>query len=523
MVQVVILAQPIEIVPFDWGGQFGYVSRSGAIMWNQDWRSNRLLFDGTWAIYPRMYGHEIEAGFLDGIIDAAGLDDSTLVTSYFKYDQGDYLLDRFSFGAGYIGQGRQVHLHGFKRTYAGTFNQYSNETFQPIQQTYTLSYESHKGKNHGGISLGHFNTLSGLADSTSRGLIDSRITTSNTFWNHDFGNFHSKISIDQFLQRYRADHSISAFTGVRYSTRSILVVELNWKDLVTAGTELNKRSVRQDSLITTLWNLVYLKGNISIIDLKIGITQVDDKSNINYQFGLKYPFKSFLLSAGITQVVKPVHPYYLFNYEINPLSVTSRNFAGIDWKGDHSNASIIFSILNDNNDYWDVTIPDTGTIFNERGAHGQLNINYETSWIPFVDLEMQYASRSVGNLYGGGIGYRLGYNAKSQLSLFDGFMLVDLRLGVDQFIQRRRNAHIHPIEMVPMTIYTEGKMDDIVLLNGSITAHVSTFTVQYEWFNITEMILASIGSEENNYFMIHPEMSDLGRQVNLTVEWHFQD
>ena len=47
MVQVIILAQPIEIVPFDWGGQFGYVSRSGAIMWNQDWRSNRLLFDGT--------------------------------------------------------------------------------------------------------------------------------------------------------------------------------------------------------------------------------------------------------------------------------------------------------------------------------------------------------------------------------------------------------------------------------------------------------------------------------------------
>jgi hypothetical protein len=77
--------------------------------------------------------------------------------------------------------------------------------------------------------------------------------------------------------------------------------------------------------------------------------------------------------------------------------------------------------------------------------------------------------------------------------------------------------------MVPMTIYTEGKMDDIVLLNGSITAHVSTFTIRYEWFNITEMILASMGSDENNYFTIHPEMSDLGRQVNLTVEWHFQD
>ena len=522
MVQVVILAQPIEIVPFDWGGQFGYVNQGGAIMWNQDWQSNRLLFDGTWAIYPRMYGHEIEAGFVGGMIDSSGLDDSTLVMSYFKYDQGDYLLDRFSFGAGYLGQGRQIHLHGFKRTYAGTFNQYSNETFQPIQQTYIISYESHKRKDNGGISLGHFNTLSGLADSTSRGLIDSRITTSNTFWNHDFGNFHSKISIDQFLQRYRADHSISSFMGVRYSTRSRLVGELKWKDIVTVGTELNKRSVRQDSLITTQWNLFYLKGNISLIDLMIGTAQVDDKSNINYQFGLKYPFKSFLLSAGITQVVKPVHPYYLFHYEINSLSVISRNFAGIGWKGDQSNASIIYSILNDNNDYWDVTIPDTGAIFNERGTHGELNINYETSWIPFIDLAMQYVARSIGNLYGGGIGSRLGYHAKSQLSLFDGILLVDLRLGLDQFIQRRRNAHIHPIEMVPITINTEGKMDDIVHLNGSITAHVSTFTIRYELFNITEMILASIGSDANNYFRIHPVMSDLGRQVNLTVEWHFQ-
>jgi hypothetical protein len=230
-----------------------------------------------------------------------------------------------------------------------------------------------------------------------------------------------------------------------------------------------------------------------------------------------------LFSAGFTQVVKPVHPYYLFLYEINPLSVISRNFAGIDWKGDHSNASIIYSILNDNNDYWDVTIPGTGAIFNERGTHGELNINYETSWIPFIDLSVQYAARSIGNLYGGGIGCRLGYNAKSHLSLFDGFMLVDLRLGVDQFNQRKRNEHIHPIEMVPMTIYKEGKMDDIVLLNGSITAHVSTFTIRYELLNITEMILASIGSDENNYFTIHPEMSDLGRQVNLTVEWHFQD
>ena len=56
-------ANNIEVVPFDWGGQFGYLNQGGAIFWNSDWRSNNLLFDGTWTVYPRMFGPEIENGF----------------------------------------------------------------------------------------------------------------------------------------------------------------------------------------------------------------------------------------------------------------------------------------------------------------------------------------------------------------------------------------------------------------------------------------------------------------------------
>ena len=57
------LSQQIQFIPFDWGGQFGYVNKDGLIMWNQDWQSCRLLFDGTWSVYPKMYGDEIEEGF----------------------------------------------------------------------------------------------------------------------------------------------------------------------------------------------------------------------------------------------------------------------------------------------------------------------------------------------------------------------------------------------------------------------------------------------------------------------------
>ena len=127
----VALAESFRVIPFDWSGQFGYINDGGAIFWNSDWRSNRLLFDGTWAIYPRMYGSEIEDGFKFDNSNTFNGKDSVSIDSYFKYDQGDYLLDRFSFTVNYGMQERRAKLHAFKRTYAGSFNQYSNASFQP--------------------------------------------------------------------------------------------------------------------------------------------------------------------------------------------------------------------------------------------------------------------------------------------------------------------------------------------------------------------------------------------------------
>jgi hypothetical protein len=102
-------------------------------------------------------------------------------------------------------------------------------------------------------------------------------------------------------------------------------------------------------------------------------------------------------------------------------------------------------------------------------------------------------------------------------------MLVDLKLGVDSYFNRLNNSIIHPIEVVPMTVYTEDELNDISLINGTIIVYVSTFTIKYEWLNIREMILASIGSDRDNYFEIHPEMPLLGRQTSLSVEWDFLD
>ena len=274
------LSQQIQFIPFDWSGQFGYVNKNGAIMWNQDWQSDRLLFDGTWSVYPKMYGNEIEEGFVSQSADTSTFD-SLLVKSYFKYDQGDYLLDRFSLGTNYTGNGRKVHFHAFKRSFYGAYGQYNNQSNQPIQQSYLASYESLNRKEHAGISVGHFNTYSGFADSTARGLIDNRITTINTFWNQSFGHFNSTIHFDQFLQRYVSNHTLSSFMGVRYLTRSKVFGAFSWKDNITIGSEKNMRSTRMDTLRIAHWNRLYIKGQLSLFDIDLGVTSINDIRNID--------------------------------------------------------------------------------------------------------------------------------------------------------------------------------------------------------------------------------------------------
>jgi len=201
-----IFADSIENIPFDWSGQFGYVSHNGTILWNKDWSSNQLFFDGTWAIFPRMYGPVVDKGFNQPMDDLHHKKDSSNVKSNFKYDQGDYLLDRFSFGLDYKTNSRNASLHGFKRSYVGNFNQYNNYSFQPQQQTYLISYRSSNDKDTGGFSLGHFNTYSGLPDSTDNGIFDNRITSKNIFWNRSYDKLDTRITMDHFLQRYSRAH-----------------------------------------------------------------------------------------------------------------------------------------------------------------------------------------------------------------------------------------------------------------------------------------------------------------------------
>ena len=74
-----------------------------------------------------------------------------------------------------------------------------------------------------------------------------------------------------------------------------------------------------------------------------------------------------------------------------------------------------------------------------------------------------------------------------------------------------------------MVNYEKNNLTPVDVINAKISAHVSTFTISYEWFNLNEIVLASMSSDKNNFFKIHPFLPSLGRQVNLSIDWRFQD
>ena len=58
-----LFSENIKNIPYDWVGQFGLFKQNGKVLFNTDWKSNRLLFDGALSNFPIMYGENVENNF----------------------------------------------------------------------------------------------------------------------------------------------------------------------------------------------------------------------------------------------------------------------------------------------------------------------------------------------------------------------------------------------------------------------------------------------------------------------------
>ena len=120
----IVMAQDKLNMPYDYSRHQGYVINNGSMMWNEDWRSGLFFIDGTFANYPSTFGPQIESNYFFPDIDST-LSDSNYTSSYFDWVQGDYYLDNLDIGLEYSTDHRITRLNGFKKRYAGAYNQYT--------------------------------------------------------------------------------------------------------------------------------------------------------------------------------------------------------------------------------------------------------------------------------------------------------------------------------------------------------------------------------------------------------------
>ena len=522
-------AKDAELIGYDWSGHFGYVNCQGSLMWNRDWYSGPYFFDGTWANNPGLMGSEIKDGFLHGHEDTVHYD-SSVVASYFDYIQGDYLQDEFSTAVDYSSNGRHIRLHGFKRSFAGKYNQYTppNTLPQPIHQTYTIQYQSKKELEKIDAAVGHFNTYSGLPDTVDKALYNSRITSSNVSWEKQKGALSARIDANHFLQRLKSDYSYTdsldgfeeSFKKVRYLTRSKYSGELQWQKgerlNLFSRMELHSRSVRLDTMRNERWQQWLLGAEYGNFHASGGLVFAEEENKLLWDFSFHLERNNYTVRSFYEQIPAPTHPFFK-----NPGILTSTSLASAFGKIKTGR--------------WDISVWANRTGYVSNHGAGAMGVAYpenETNLSLGTELDIRLV-RSIGLILGyvhqdgkslisDGVKQRLKITGKGNFRLFEGVMNLKTNVEVHGWLNRQPAGFLLPVEAVPVS-FEYNSLKDLWFVKATVTAVVSSFTLSYTWHNLSEIILNASGSDRGNTLDMHPLMPEMGRQASMTISWHFLD
>ena len=160
-----------------------------------------------------------------------------------------------------------------------------------------------------------------------------------------------------------------------------------------------------------------------------------------------------------------------------------------------------------------------------QNKYSNINFTYSRKINSSLDASIHYNVMDTKNYYSGGIGNEIGLKFQSEFSLFNNFLGIELDSEIKYFFNRVNYSMINPIEMVPMIINENdhGSLLPIHLINSVLRAKVSTVIFEFSWANLSEIILSSIQTDKNNFFSFHPTIPSMGRQINFSINWKFQD
>ena len=512
-----LFSQNVENVFYDFSRHQGHTLNRGDLIWNEDWSSNGIFFDGTFSNFSSTYGPQIESNLFKSSLDSIEVD-SIFTKSYFDYVQGDYFLDNLDLGINYIRMNRRIDLHAFKRRYAGLYNQYNNNSglIAPVQYTYIGRY-SYEGVNEQlSVSLGNFNSDFGLFDSTNISFLDSRITSSNVKYNFLHDSIDIKINYHNFLQRLDSFHSSSLNNGVVYLTRTKLsssVSLINSKNFMYGALiNFNKRSLDIDNTKTYGWISfnVFLKNKKS--QFYLGANSYEDGQKLIVSGESNFKHNSFNSKLNAGRCLKPTHISFtdtiLFeqkdHFWIENSFILNKSKIGIDFA---------FYKINRNSTY--MGLPKNGFnnwmffYFNHYFSNNLfLHIGYS-----LVD-NLDYVSDGIKN--------RLKIKVENNFRLFSNAMSVHYSILLDGYLNRENEYSLSPVEKFPFKTDQISELKDLWIPYFHLKCVVKNVEITYEMNNVLNIIYDSLGKSYNdNQIIFNQYYPSASRMASLSIKWSF--
>ena len=512
-----LFSQNIENVFYDFSRHQGHSIKRGDLMWNEDWSSDGIFFDGTFSNFSSMYGPQIESNLFKSSFDSLGID-SIFTKSYFDYAQGDYFLDNLDLGINYIRMNRKIDLHAFKRRFAGLYNQYNNNSglINPIQYTYIGKY-SYKGANDQlFLSLGNFNSDFGLFDSTDIAFLDSRITSSNVKYNFSFDSLDIKINYHNFLQRLDSFHSSSLNNGVVYLTRtkfSSSVSLINSKYFMYGALiNFNKRSLDIDNTKTYGWNSfdVFLKNKNS--QFYIGVNSYESGQKLIASGESNFKYNSFKSKINAGRSFKPAHISFTdtiffeqkdhFWGENNV--ILNRSKIGIDFA---------FYKIDRNSTY--MGLP-------KNGFNNWISFYVNHSFSNNLFLHIGYSLVNSSDYIGDGIKNRFKIKIGNDFKLFASAMSVHYSFSLDGYLDRDSEYSLSPVEKFPSKAEPISELKDLWIPYFQLRSVVKNVEINYKMNNVLNIIYDSLSKSYNDDQIIFNQYyPNASRMASLSIKWSF--
>ncbi len=527
LINSILVSNDHSFISFDHSDHFGAVSKNGVVIWNQDWRSNNLLFDGTWANYPGMYGPYIKKNYNNLGRKVVSVD-SNYVDSYFNYSEGDYGFNNFSSGLVYFEKNSFFQLEGFKRSYLGPYSQFNSYSNQPIQQSYLLSYLSKNNKEEGGITIGHFYSFSGLFDENTASM-DNRINSLNLNYELSFKDIYWYIDMDQFMQRYNLIHSKSIFEKVRYLGRGEYSIGLKrylGNDLLDANFIYNSRSVNFESLQKNSWSKFYLNLKRGPLSINSGYFRTKNNHGLEYLLEINKKVNLIDLLFETSLINKLFHPNHIYMYSSISTQDTYKVFSSkVSMRFSNVRNKIIlsFNVLSElDNKLLEIPniINDSESIDNQSFG---LQFLIVKKLLDKSEIKFKYEQRNPYHYSSGGFGKLIKSNLTKNLKFFQKYMSSKISLEHIYIGDRVSSSGISYLEYIPNSSEQLTKLENINFLNALIQFSVSDFTFQYEWKNLSQIIRDAAIQNNLTTTKINPEMLPIGALMNFSVEWHFNN